>query len=379
MRVLVLVDHAVGISGPHRNVVGTLNALSAREDVDLRVLTGKIDASEPYAARCEIRLGFEPHQPRQAWKNIRLLRDAISDRDVVYVPTGLKSFLYGFAVKGKRKLVAGPNVTPLPLPGRHDSPGQLELRLMADVWFEASRSRRDHVVSETGNLKVRYVYHAIDAAKFNPDLRDTSVWENYNIPADTLKVLYVGHDRAPLKGVSCLLDAIAIINKTRNNLSKLSFIFCGSLSCHTLERIQRIENAYHLGFLTGEQLPRVYASSDISIVPSSWENFPFTVLEAMASGLPVIAARVGGIPEQVTDRETGILLDLAEPSPQGHRHRSDASVLLAEAVIMLASDKQYRRLLGQQARKRVLDHFTEKRLGDDLVELFTCLLSEAPK
>src|SRR5690606_37825582 len=55
MRVLVLVDHAVGISGPHRNVVGTLNALSAREDVDLRVLTGKIGASEPYAARCEIR------------------------------------------------------------------------------------------------------------------------------------------------------------------------------------------------------------------------------------------------------------------------------------------------------------------------------------
>lgn len=196
---------------------------------------------------------------------------------------------------------------------------------------------------------------------------------------DTLKILYVGHDRALRKGVSCLLDAIVAINETQNSSLNLSFIFCGSFSCHTVERIQSIDNAYQLGFLSGELLPGVYASSDISIVPSSWENFPFTVLEAMASGLPVIAARVGGIPEQVTDRETGILLDLAEPSPQGHRHRSDASVLLAEAVIMLASDKQYRRLLGQQARKRVLDHFTEKRLGDDLVELFTCLLSEAPK
>lgn len=70
LRVLVIVDHAVGISGPHRNVVGTLNALAIHPEIDLRVVTGRVDNSEPYARRCDIRLGFVPHQVKASWRNL---------------------------------------------------------------------------------------------------------------------------------------------------------------------------------------------------------------------------------------------------------------------------------------------------------------------
>ena len=112
LNVLFLVDRAVGDSGPHRNVVSTLNALVTRSDVRVTLLTGRIDANEPYSqsSRLSVVSGFEPKTrakiPAQMRSVLKLARPA----DVIYVPTGLTSALYAFAAKlvlGKR-LVLGP-------------------------------------------------------------------------------------------------------------------------------------------------------------------------------------------------------------------------------------------------------------------------------
>src|ERR1039458_9419544 len=96
LRLLVLVDHARGITGSHRNVVGSLNALSKREDVQLRLLCREIDEQEPYAQSTgiDIRLGYDPHDPRHFVGNIRRVLSAARNCDVIYVPSGLKSLLY---------------------------------------------------------------------------------------------------------------------------------------------------------------------------------------------------------------------------------------------------------------------------------------------
>lgn len=372
VKVLVVVDHAVGITGPHRNVVGTLNALSARADVDLRVLSGQIDPAEPYASQSDIHLGFKPHQAGNLIKNLWLLRRTISDRDLVYVPSGFKSFAQAFLTKGKRKLVAGPNVANLPFPWRDDHPGVIELTYMADEWIEASIARKIHVTKSTGIQGIHVIHHAIDTNKFSPHHRDDRVWEKYNIPGDKLKVLYVGHDNTRGKGVEILLQAIEIIRANETISNQVTFVFAGKLSPPNIAHIQSIEDAYTLGFLYPDTLPTIIASADMSIVPSSWENFPFSILEAMSSGLPIIAGRVGGIPEQIIDGETGILLDIARLGV----HTPDAPEILARAIQSLAQNAGLRKKLGEAARKRALSYFTEERLGQEFFELFTACLEE---
>ena len=367
MNVLVPVDHAVGVSGPHRNVVGSLNALCARGDTTVTLLTGAIDESEPYARSANLRLhlGFDPHRPARIAGNVRRLWQAAQGCDVVYVPTNLKSFLYAQLVRRGRRLVAGPNVTHLPV-RKTDAPGRIELLGMCDLWLEASEARRRHVTRASGvTANVRCIRHSIDSRKFSPERRSDSVWTEFALPADRVKVVYVGRDNEVLKGVTQLLDAAEIIARA-GDAGRVTFVLVGRMSDRTLHRIEGMDNVIATGFRKGDELATLYASADISIVPSSWENMPFTVLEAMSSGLAVIASRIGGIPEQIEDGVSGILLDLAD---ERSLHRPEAGTLLAEAILGLVRDPERRRSLALAARARVLSHFSEERLGRELYEV----------
>jgi len=88
-------------------------------------------------------------------------------------------------------------------------------------------------------------------------------------------------------------------------------------------------------------------------------------VEAMAVGKPVIAARVGGIPEIVEDGVTGILVD-----PRN-------SQSLAKQIILLLQDPQRRLTMGRAGKKRVQEHFTSKRMNEQLCEVYSELLEGA--
>jgi glycosyltransferase involved in cell wall biosynthesis len=93
------------------------------------------------------------------------------------------------------------------------------------------------------------------------------------------------------------------------------------------------------GFLEGAELARAFASADVFAMPSRTETLGFVVLEAMSSGLAVVAARAGGIPDLVQHGENGLLFD--PESPQD----------LALALRQVVEHGGLRRFLGQQARK----------------------------
>jgi glycosyltransferase involved in cell wall biosynthesis len=372
LRLLVLVDHARGITGPHRNVVGSLNALSKRDDVQLRLLCREIDEQEPYAQsnRIDIRLGYAPHDPKRVVGNIRRVLSAARDRDVIYVPSGLKSLLYAQIARPGKRLVVGPNVTPLPN-WKQDSPTQIELKVLCDIWIEASHARGNHVTRSTG-AKIPVIHHAIDTNKWGPHRRNPGIWKKLNVPEARIRLLYVGHDKTALKGVGQVLDAYELLQSSAIRMD-LQLIMAGRLSQPTLDRTRGMTSVYPLGFLEADVLPEVYATSDISIVPSSWENFPFTVLEALASGIAIVASRTGGIPEQIVDGESGRLVEIAD---QHSIHLSDAPQRLAAAIIEIATDPELRARLALGARERALDQFSEPRLGQDLVELLTGKMSQ---
>ena len=102
------------------------------------------------------------------------------------------------------------------------------------------------------------------------------------------------------------------------------------------------------GALAREELPAVYRSAAVCVVPSRFENFPYTAVEAMACGRPVVAARTGGLPEVVRDGEDGLLVAPDDPAA------------LAGAVSDLLADPAARGRLGVAARTRVETAFAAR-------------------
>lgn len=96
------------------------------------------------------------------------------------------------------------------------------------------------------------------------------------------------------------------------------------------------------GAIPRTELPAAYRAATVCVVPSRFENFPYTCLEAMACGRPVVAARVGGLEEIVTDGATGRLVDADRPE------------VVAGAIVALLRDADARARLGAAARNHVL-------------------------
>ena len=101
---------------------------------------------------------------------------------------------------------------------------------------------------------------------------------------------------------------------------------------------------------------------DVFVLPSINESAGLVLLEAMACGLPVVATRVGGIPEYVADGETGLLVPPRDPGA------------LAEAIASLIVDPAKRAAFGRAGRQRVEAHFTAERMVAETARLYRQLL-----
>lgn len=116
-------------------------------------------------------------------------------------------------------------------------------------------------------------------------------------------VLYFGR-YAEEKGIRFLMECI-------KQLPKIRFVFAGSGPLE--EELRQRKNIENVGFKTGDELKSLIAGARFSIYPSIWyENCPFSVMESISLSTPVIASRIGGIPELIEDGKTGILLPISD-------------------------------------------------------------------
>ena len=113
-----------------------------------------------------------------------------------------------------------------------------------------------------------------------------------------------------------------------------------------------------------DDINRILAAVDVSVLPSLGEALPMTILEAMAAGRPVVATNVGGIPECVQSGKTGILV----PPRNG-----DA---LAQAVTRLLTDPTEREKLIQAGRRRVRQHFSTKSQATAIEAAFSQVVTK---
>ncbi|MFD2628016.1 glycosyltransferase [Oceanobacillus kapialis] len=125
-------------------------------------------------------------------------------------------------------------------------------------------------------------------------------------------MLYVGRV-SPEKDIDIVLDTYYSLANHVKEDTHLVMVGDGPLYKTLYEQHQ--ENITWTGFLEGEQLARVYASSDVFLFPSPTETLGNVVLEALASGLPVVGANEGGIKNLVANGKSGFL---CEPGNRTH-------------------------------------------------------------
>jgi glycosyltransferase involved in cell wall biosynthesis len=112
-------------------------------------------------------------------------------------------------------------------------------------------------------------------------------------------------------------------------------------------------------------MPQVYWDADVFCLASWWEAMPLSVLEAMASGIPVVATRVGDIPRIVEDGLTGILVPAKDP------------VALANALEIYLADSQRRRTAGQAGRERVEQNYSVEAMVLATVNAYHAVMTPA--
>jgi len=209
--------------------------------------------------------------------------------------------------------------------------------------------------------KVHVLYNGTRIDKFRPQVGNGN-------PVGGPVILFVGR-LIPEKGILELIMAMKLVLQefpaVRLRIVGSSWFGKEDQTPYVQKLLQCSEEISHsiefTGFIPNDELPQIYASCDLFVAPSIWnEPFGITILDAMASGLPCISSSRGGIPEVVGD--AGILV-----APED-------IVVLGNEIVRVLKDKDLGRELGMQARRRAEEYFSWERTADGLNQIFTEIL-----
>lgn len=186
-------------------------------------------------------------------------------------------------------------------------------------------------------------------------------------PADgDCKILFVGR-LTHRKGIDVLCNALPEIIAGSRKRVRVTIIgedvmeadgssrFHNALSSLDYGVTQHVE---YIGTVSDQGRDERYQEAHIFVGPSRYESFGLMYVEAMAYGLPVVGSRIGGIPEVIEDRVTGILV---EP---GDAHE------LAAAIVTLINNDDMRRRLGEAARASAIRQFSRETMASSMLEAY---------
>ncbi len=196
--------------------------------------------------------------------------------------------------------------------------------------------------------KTAVIHNAVDASYGAAVGDSAAVLERFGLPADKTLVTFVGN-LLKHKGLHRVVHALAQIADRPWQLVVAGVGPEHDYCVRLLEQEGLRDRTTFLGRLSGEDVERVLAVSDVLTLPSTQEGMPYVILEAMASGVPVVSTAVYGIPEMVVHGETG---QLVEPGDRDG---------LRDALAGLIDSPEERARLGTAARRRFEELFTLDR------------------
>jgi glycosyltransferase involved in cell wall biosynthesis len=204
--------------------------------------------------------------------------------------------------------------------------------------------------------KIKVIYNGIDLGRY--EMRGCGATDGRNGDEDIRYVSTISWIN-PVKGLSYFLEACQTISRIDPRMRFFFVTYGGN------DDIYR-EQARELGILDKvvflqhiNDTERIYSLSTVFVCPSiCQEAFGAVIAEAMACGVPVVATKVGGIPEIVVDGETGMLVDPKD---------ADA---IAQSCLKILSDNELRENMAIAGRRRVEDLFDQKRMVRETIELY---------
>jgi glycosyltransferase involved in cell wall biosynthesis len=180
------------------------------------------------------------------------------------------------------------------------------------------------------------------------------------------RIMVTSSSDVPMKGLVPLLEAVAKLRTER----EIELVVIGNPRAdgRVAKAIERLDLAPIVRCVTGisdDELAINYAQSQVAVVPSLYEGFSLPAIEAMASGVPLVATTGGALPEVVgTDGETGLLVPPDDPGA------------LAVAIGRLLDDEALRVRLGAAGRERVMGRFTWQVTALGTAEQYRALLAD---
>jgi len=223
------------------------------------------------------------------------------------------------------------------------------------VYEEAKKLISDHTE------KLHLIPNGVDIQRFNPSLDGSKVRKQYGIE-DKYIVFTLRHHR-PVYGIAYLILAAKIVLSYRKDVI---FIIGGDgiLREYHIQLAEKLGIRSHIifpGKVPRGEVPLYFAASDIVVVPSLQEAWGLVATEAMACGRPIIASRVGGLPDQVIGGFNGFLVP-----PRDYK-------AIADKILYLLENPSEARRMGLNGRRLAEERFDIEKRVDRIVRLYKTL------
>ena len=210
--------------------------------------------------------------------------------------------------------------------------------------------------------KIRVAPNGVDTEIFKPN--DSAQIRQQIGLGEAPCLLFVG-GLVPRKGLSYLVEAAKKVVKEKLN-TQILIVGDGPLRTKLISTIASAGlagNFRFMGSLKDSELPKIYNCADVFVLPSVQEGQGIVLLEAQASGVPVVAFDAGGVKEAMRDGETGLLIKPGDTDS------------FAEGLIKLLNNKASRVTLGQNGRKYVNTNYTWDVCTKKMLEVYREALS----
>jgi glycosyltransferase involved in cell wall biosynthesis len=206
------------------------------------------------------------------------------------------------------------------------------------VFVNSEEYRQSWIKRGFDASKLRILPRGLDTELFQPARRDSAFFEKFGVSNGQIRLLYVGRISRE-KDLDLLADAYRRLRE--EGLPVQLFVVGHGPYSEALAK--SLPEAFFTGYLKGTELATAYASADVFVFPSTTDTFGNVILEAQASGLPVVVSDSGGPKELVTDKANGLIT------------RSHDAEDLTRAIRALVTDRALRERMANSARDSVID------------------------
>ncbi len=209
--------------------------------------------------------------------------------------------------------------------------------------------------------KIHTVYNGVEINLFSPDQSERERIRRTLAISDEEKVLLFFSFVTKQKGLHLLIKSLPGILK-ENNYVKLLVAGDGNYLTEAKQLVGQLgldSYVVFTGYIPHEEAPNYINASDVFVLPTiRQEGMPFSLLESMSCGKPIIASRTGGIPSVIDDGINGLLI------PPGNVSK------LTEKVIFLLNNKDFADKLAINARKKAIQSFSHEKMMEETVKVF---------